>query len=65
MITRKKSSVLDEKIIKNSSFEILYSSCLSIGSVLSGIFWENKGYLLLIIGLDLMAGGIFAKIFRK
>ncbi len=67
-IVDKEKAVLEEKTTKNNSFEILYSSSLSIGSVLagiSGIFWDKQGYLLLILGLVLMAGGIFAKIFRK
>jgi len=64
----KEKAVLEVKLLKNNSFEILYSSCLTIGSALagiSGIFWEKKGFILMIIGIVLIAGGIFAKIFKK
>lgn len=64
----KEKAVLEEKVAKRNSFEILYSFCLSVGSVLaglSGIFWEQKGYLLLILGIVLIIGGIIAKIAKK
>lgn len=67
-ILDKRNAVLEGKIQKNGSFEILYSFCLTIGSALagiSGVFWETKGVILMVIGLVLIAGGIAAKIVRK
>jgi hypothetical protein len=67
-IIDKQCAVLSSKIDQNSAFEIIYTICVAIGSALSGIsaiYWEQKGYILLLIGLGLTFGGIVAKIFRK
>ncbi|MGD9493612.1 MAG: hypothetical protein AB7V36_09695 [Bacteroidales bacterium] len=58
-------AILEEKLKTSTGFEVLYSFCLTAGSALagiSGIFWENKGYLLLIIGFIFILGGIISKI---
>ena len=64
----KECAVLKERINQNTAFEIIFTTCITIGSALSGIsglFWEQKGFILLLIGLGLTFGGIIAKIFRK
>ncbi len=66
--TDKSRAILEEKIKTSNAFEILYSFCLTAGSVLvgiSGIYWNNKGYLLLIIGICFILGGIISKIVKK
>lgn len=60
--------ILEEKLKTANSYEILYSFCLAAGSALagiSGIFWENKGSLLLIGGFSLILGGIISKFAKK
>jgi len=61
-------AILDEKLKTTNAFEILYSFCLTAGSALagiSGIFWDKKGYLLLIIGFVFILGGIISKFVKK
>ena len=61
-------AILEEKLKTTTAFEILYSFCLTAGSALigiSGIFWDKKGYLLLIIGFVFILGGIISKIVKK
>ena len=67
-ILDKECAVLREQLNKNTAFEIIFTTCIAIGSALcgiSGLYWTQKGYILLLIGLGLTFGGILAKIFKK
>ncbi len=67
-IIDKECAVLKEKLSQNTAFEIIFTTCIAIGSALCGIsslYWNQKGYILLLIGLGLTFGGILAKIFKK
>lgn len=64
----KKVAVLEEKLKKSAASEILYTCCVSIGSILagiSGIYWSNKGWILLCIGVALVIGSVIYKIVKK
>lgn len=64
----KEVAVLEEKLKDSTASEILYTCCVSIGSILagvSGIYWDNKGWILLCIGVALVIGGVIYKIVRK
>ncbi|MEY1638430.1 hypothetical protein [Tenuifilum osseticum] len=64
----KECAVLKEKVSQNTAFEIIFTTCIAIGSALCGIsslYWSQKGYILLLIGLGLTLGGILAKIVKK
>jgi hypothetical protein len=67
-IIDKECAVLKEKLNQNTAFEIIFTTCIAIGSALCGIssiYWTQKGYILLLIGLGLTFGGILAKIAKK
>lgn len=64
----KQVAILKEKLRISTASEILYTCCISFGSILSGIsgiYWDNKGWLLLIIGVAMVIGGVIYKIVRK
>lgn len=64
----KECSVLKEKVGNNTSFEIIYTACIAIGSTICGIssiYWAQKGYILLLFGLGLIICGILAKIIKR
>lgn len=61
----KQKEILEEKLKTHKSQEILYSFCLTSGSIIIGlakIVWtEGFGELFLGIGFFLIIGGIFSK----
>lgn len=61
----KEKSILDEKLKKSKSQEILYSFCLAAGSVVIGfakVVWDKGlGEIFLILGVFLIIGGIITK----
>lgn len=63
--TDKQKEVLEEKLKNHKSQEILYSFCLTSGSIIIGLaklVWaEGYGELFLGIGLFLIIGGILSK----
>ncbi len=64
----KECAILKEKLNNNTAFEIVYTSCIVIGSAVCGIssiYWDRKGYILLLIGIGLTFGGILSKIVKK
>lgn len=64
----KKVAVLEEKLKKSTASEVLYTCCVSTGSLLagvSGIYWNNKGWILLCIGVALVMGGVIFKFVKR
>lgn len=64
----KRVAVLEEKLKTSTASEILYTCCVSIGSVLAGvssIYWNNRGWLLLCIGIALVIGSVIYKLVEK
>lgn len=64
----KRVAVLEEKLKTSTASEILYTCCVSIGSVLagvSGIYWNNRGWLLLCIGIALVIGSVIYKLVKR
>ena len=60
----KDAAILEEKLKKSTFSDILYTLCETGGSALagvSGIFWENKGWIFLVIGFVFIIGGIVFK----
>ena len=61
----KEKSILDEKLKKSKSQEILYSFCLAAGSVVIGFaktVWDKGfGEIFLGLGMFLIIGGIITK----
>jgi hypothetical protein len=67
-IIDKECAVLKEKLNQNTAFEIIFTTCIAVGSAICGIssiFWSQNGYILLLIGLGLTFGGVLAKILKK
>ena len=64
----KEKSILDEKLKTNKSQEVLYSFCLTSGSIIIGLaktVWENGlGPIFLGIGFFLILGGLITKIVK-
>lgn len=64
----KEAAILEEKLKKSTSRDILYTICEVGGSAIagvSGIFWENKGWLFLVIGVFFIIGGVLFKFFER
>ena len=64
----KKVAILNEKLKNSTASDILYTCCVSFGSVLTGvsrIYWDNNGWILLFIGIALIIGGVVYKFVRK
>lgn len=64
----KQVAILKEKLKNSTASEILYTCCVSFGSILTGvsrIYWDNNGWILLLIGIALVAGGVLYKFVRK
>ena len=63
--TDKEKAILEEKLKKSKSQEILYSFCLSAGSVIIGfakVVWDQGlGGIFLGLGMFLIIGGIITK----
>ncbi|MEQ8811006.1 MAG: hypothetical protein RIE59_18180 [Imperialibacter sp.] len=61
----KNKAILEEKLKKHNSHDILYSFCLSAGSGLLGISSlfevKDEGWIFLVIGGLLIIGGILSK----
>lgn len=59
----KLKAVQDEKLITHNSIEILYSSCLAIGSAILGLssMLGEKAWVFLIVGGVLIIGGLVSK----
>lgn len=60
----KEADILSEKLKTHKSQEILYSFCLTSGSIIIGFaktVWTEYGVLFLCMGLFLILGGIITK----
>lgn len=64
----KEKSILDEKLKTNKAQEVLYSFCLTAGSIIIGLaktVWEQGlGGIFLGLGLFLIIGGLVTKIIK-
>jgi len=64
----KDKSILDEKLKTNKAQEVLYSFCLTSGSIIIGLaktVWEQGlGGIFLALGLFLIIGGLITKIIK-
>lgn len=65
----KDASILEEKLNQSTGAEVLFTVCETGGSALagvSGIFWNHKGgWVLLVIGVVFIAGGIVFKFVKR
>lgn len=65
----KDRAIYKERANSSNAFEILYSSSLSVGAMLIGLTpslnEKIEGWLVGVVGLLLLAGGIIAKCFKK
>lgn len=65
-ISDKRAAVLEEKLKNSNAGEILYSFCLTVGSVIIGfssILWTHGyGPIAIFIGGALLVGGIVSKV---
>lgn len=67
-IKDKEAAILEEKLKKVAGSEVLYTVCETVGSLLAGIsalYWDDKGWIVLIIGIGLVMGGILYKFVVK
>lgn len=64
----KEKSILEEKLKTNKAQEVLYSFCLTSGSIIIGLaktVWEQGlGGIFLALGLFLIVGGLVTKIIK-
>lgn len=64
----KKAAVLEERLKAVNSHEILYSLCLTIGSVvigLSSMIWDSgHGWIAIAIGGILVVGGVVSRVMK-
>lgn len=64
----KEKSILEEKLKTNKSQEVLYSFCLTSGSIIIGLaktVWDKGlGGIFLTLGLFLIIGGLITKIIK-
>ena len=64
----KEKSILEEKLKTNKAQEVLYSFCLTSGSIIIGLsktVWEQGlGGIFLALGLFLIIGGLITKIIK-
>ena len=64
----KDAAVLEVKLKEATASEVLYTVCETMGSLLAGLsslYWENRGWWILIVGIGLVIGGIVFKIVKK
>ena len=64
----KEAAILEEKFKKTTGADILYTLCTTGGSALVGFskaFWDNNGWILLVIGFVFVLGGIIFKFVKK
>lgn len=67
-IRDKEAAILEEKLKKSTGDDVLYTLCEAGGSALVGVstgFWNDKGWIFLILGCVFIVGGIFFKIVRR
>lgn len=64
----KEKSILDEKLKTNKAQDVLYSFCLTSGSIIIGlakVVWDQGiGGIFLALGLFLIIGGLVTKIIK-
>lgn len=64
----KEAAILEEKLKKTTGSEILYTICTSGGSALVGFskaFWDNNGWVLLVLGLVFVICGLVFKFVKR
>jgi hypothetical protein len=64
----KECAILKEKQKTANASEVLYTFCVTGGSLLAGVsslFWNQKGWLFLAIGVLFVTGGVIFKWIRK
>ena len=64
----KEAAVLEEQLKVSTRAEVLYTVCETGGSALagvSGLFWNSHGWILLVIGILFIVGGLFFKFMKK
>lgn len=64
----KEAAILEEQLKKSKRSDILYTVCETFGSAIAGCstaIWSEKGWILLILGLLLVLGGLFYKFSQK
>lgn len=64
----KQAAILEEKLKKSTGSDILYTLCTTGGSALVGFskaFWDNNGWVLLVIGFVFVLGGILFKFVQR
>lgn len=60
----KTAAILEERLRLSTGAEILFTACETVGSLLAGLstlYWDNKGWILLVVGVGLVLGGIVYK----
>lgn len=64
----KDAAILEEKLKKSTGAEILYTLCTSGGAALVGFskaFWENNGWVLLVMGFVFVICGLAFKFVKR
>lgn len=64
----KEAAILSEKVKSSTASEVIYTVCEAGGSALMGassVFWDFKGWIILLIGSVLVIGGIIYKFFMR
>lgn len=64
----KEAAILEEKLKQSTGAEVLFTFCETGGSALVGVsplFWDNKGWILLLIGFVFILGGILFKFVKR
>ena len=64
----KEAAVLEEKLKSSTRSEVLYTVCETGGSALagvSGLFWDNQGWIFLAIGILFIIGGLLFKFWKR
>lgn len=64
----KEAAILEEKLKQSTGAEVLFTFCETGGSASVGIsplFWDNNGWILLLLGLVFILGGILFKFVKR
>ncbi len=64
----KEAAILEEKLKKSTGSEILYTICTGGGSALVGFskaFWDNNGWVLLVMGFVFVICGLSFKFVKR